>query len=137
MALHNNFPRIAKNQRQQKLIPKEAPWKTLVLNKQFHQGLRIQYHYVWNGARAWLRWNKFLLARTFASKCSLHILYLFTSLFQGLSFLFIFFLLIQSFLFINTKSTVSQYLIVQIPVGYFPILNHLHFHKDVFLPVHL
>ncbi len=36
MALHNNFPRIAKNQRQQKLIPKEAPWKTLVLNKQFH-----------------------------------------------------------------------------------------------------
>ena len=51
------------NQRRQGGIPKEAPWKTLVLNEQSYKGLRIQYHYVWNGAKARLRWNTSLPQR--------------------------------------------------------------------------
>ena len=54
------------NQHGQKTIPKEAPWKTLVLNEQSYKGLRIQYRYVWNKARARLRWNRFLPVRPFS-----------------------------------------------------------------------
>ena len=34
MTKHNSIYRIAKKQQRQRPIPKEAPWKTLVLNKQ-------------------------------------------------------------------------------------------------------
>jgi hypothetical protein len=43
MTKHNSIYRIAKKQQRQRPIPKEAPWKTLVLNEQFRgeAGLRI------------------------------------------------------------------------------------------------
>ena len=41
------------------MIPKEAPWKTLALNERFRKKRNGEFsvRYVWNGARARLRWN--------------------------------------------------------------------------------
>ena len=60
-----SFPRIATTQRRKGSIPKETPWKTLALNERTCKGWRIQYHYVWNGAKARFRWNTSLPQRTF------------------------------------------------------------------------
>ena len=44
-----------------KAIPKEAPWKTSALNKQFRKKRNGEFsvRYVWDGAGARLRWNSF------------------------------------------------------------------------------